>query len=140
MRHAIGVDLVHVPSFREQLADPASTFAHGTFTPQERRDAEDRPDRDPARHLAARFAAKEALIKAFDGLRFGAPPLAVRVDLREIEVVSDPWGRPALRLHGDVAALVGDASLQVSLSHDGDHAIAVVLLCLPLPSQDTAGS
>lgn len=124
----VGVDLVHVPGLRDQLADRASGFAEGVFTPGERRDAADRPSGDPARHLAARFAAKEAFVKAWSGGFFGAPPRLVGVDLRHVEVIADAWGRPALRLAPPLAAHVGPVRAHLSLSHDGDYAIAQVVL------------
>ena len=86
-----------------------------------------RSRRDPAPHFAARFAAKEAFIKAWSGSRTHQPPLLGSLDLREIEVVDDGYGRPALALHGTLAQMVGPCSTSVSLSHDGDAAIAVVL-------------
>ena len=49
------------------------------------------------------------------------------LDLREIEVVDDGYGRPALALHGTVAQRSAACSTSLSLSHDGDAAIAVVL-------------
>ena len=55
----IGVDLVAVAPFREQLDLPGSRFAE-VFTPSERRTSAGKPGTDPARHLAARFAAKKA--------------------------------------------------------------------------------
>jgi holo-[acyl-carrier protein] synthase len=48
-----------------------------------------------------------------------------------IEVVSDAWGRPRIRLHGEVADHLAGHSLEVSLSHDGDYAIAYVVLSRP---------
>ena len=119
----IGVDLVDVPGFAEQLSDAASGFVDGTFTALEQRAA-----KGDVRRLAARFAAKEAFLKAWSGSRCGRPPLLAAVDLREIEVVDDGYGRPGIRLHGDVARAAGDVHAQVSLSHDGPAAIAVVLL------------
>ncbi len=125
----IGVDTVYLPTFRAQLAEPASHFVSGTFTAAEIACANHRPSGDPARHLAARFAAKEAFLKAWDGAFWGARPPLDAVDLREIEVVSDAWGRPALALHGRVRASIGEqVAAGVSLSHDGDHAVAVVTL------------
>jgi len=116
----VGVDLVNVPSFAQQLEDTASGFVDHTFTPSEQR------VRAPHR-LAARFAAKEAFLKAWSGARIHQPPLLGNVDLREIEVVDDGYGRPRLVLHGAVAQAVGTHTTSVSLSHDGDAAIAVVL-------------
>jgi holo-[acyl-carrier protein] synthase len=119
----IGVDLVDVSAFSNQLADRASGFVDGTFTAGEQRTA-----RGDARRLAARFAAKEAFVKAWSASRRGQPPALATIDFREIEVVGDGYGRPGLKLHGAVEAAVGETSAQLSLSHDGPAAIAFVIL------------
>jgi holo-[acyl-carrier protein] synthase len=127
----LGLDLVAVPGFRAQLADPATTFREGTFTARERADAERRASGDPSLHLAVRFAAKEAFLKAWSSAAFGRAPTLPHVDLREIEIVSDPYGRPALVLHGAVAAGVaahGEVRIHVSLTHDEPTCGAVVVL------------
>ncbi len=88
-----------------------------------------------ARHLAARWAVKEAVVKAWSAALYGTPP-PISPDLlvwSEIETVCDAWGRPAVRLSGEVAgqvaATVGEgARWNVSLSHDGDSAVAFVVL------------
>jgi holo-[acyl-carrier protein] synthase len=127
----VGIDLVNVAGFRAQLDDTASGFVAATFTAGERRDAE-RPAGDRAERLAARFAAKEALIKAWSGARYGRPPAIATVDLRQVEVVLDGWGRPGLRLHGavrdGVSALAPRVESRLSLSHDGGVATAIVTL------------
>lgn len=129
---AIGVDLVHVPSFAEQLAQPGSRFG-AVFSVGERAEAVRRQlegDRLAA-YWAARWAAREALVKAWSGALFGQPPVADPDDaeiLSEIEVAADAWGRPRLHLHGRTAAELSAYDAQVSLSHDGDSAIAVVVL------------
>lgn len=127
---AVGLDVVGTESFEEQLADTASAFVDATFTPGEQRAA-----RGPQRtlRLAARFAAKEAFLKAWSGARAWRAPVLAEVDLREIEVVDDGHGRPALALHGAVAAaVVADLGAAVrphlSLSHDPPVAAAVVVL------------
>lgn len=121
----VGVDLVHVPSFAEQLAQPGSRFS-GIFTAGERRDVAARGGHP--RHFAARWAAREALVKAWSQLLYGEPPLLGDEALRQIEVACDAWGRPRLLLGGDVAAYLGESRVDLSLSHDGEYAVAYVVL------------
>ncbi|MGE3141279.1 MAG: 4'-phosphopantetheinyl transferase superfamily protein [Thermoleophilia bacterium] len=133
----LGIDVVGVEGFAAQLADEASGFAEMTFTERERRAAAGDPEVRALR-LAARFAAKEAFIKAWGAARAGRAPDVGTVDMREIEVVDDGYGRPSLSLHGAVAASVARletdlgrrVQAMVSLSHDGPAAAAVVLLSL----------
>jgi holo-[acyl-carrier protein] synthase len=134
----IGLDLVDVASFAEQLRLPGSVFAESTFTAGELVTAESVTRRtDPAgdgraRHLAARFAAKEAFLKAWATARAGRPPALDSLDLRTVEVVSDDWGRPTLVATGETAqrllATLGEVDVSVSLTHDGPVAGAVVVL------------
>lgn len=74
--------------------------------------------------LAARFAAKEAVAKALGtGVR--------GFTWRDVEVVNDELGRPAVRLHGPAAALadrLGVATIHLSLSHTADLALASAIL------------
>ncbi|HHX85229.1 MAG TPA: holo-ACP synthase, partial [Actinomycetales bacterium] len=92
-------------------------------------------DADLARHLAGRWAVKEAVVKAWSAALYGTPPPIPPDLLRwsEIETVCDAWGRPSVRLGGEVArqvaATVGEgARWHVSLSHDGEAAVAFVVL------------
>ena len=81
-------------------------------------------------HLAARYAAKEACIKALSQALAPAPLPKALTDLREIEVVTDADGRPSLVLTGRVQALAAQAGVQalhVSLSHEGGLATAMVV-------------
>ena len=126
----VGIDLVSIPEFAEQVDQPGTVFAE-TFTPGERRDAADKSS-SAARHLAARWAAKEAVIKAWSSTCFGHPEVIdpETVDLSEIEVRSDAWGRPSIRLHGAIARAMDEYDVLVSLSHDpaADVAVAFVVL------------
>jgi holo-[acyl-carrier protein] synthase len=127
----LGTDLVRVPVFAEQLAHPGSAFLDVTFTDGELAYSQAAPSREPPRHLAARFAAKEAAVKALDVACARLGVRRARLVLREIEVVLDAGGRPALRLHGAAAAIaeeVGADRAWVSLTHDGEYAAAVVAL------------
>lgn len=134
----VGTDLVHIPALAEQLADRASAFAAKTFTEAEMAYAHGASSGRPERHLAARFAAKEATLKALDhaaALRRVEPP---SIELTSIEVLRDERGRPSLALHDAAARFaerIGVERAQVSLSHDGDYALAFVSLSLAKAAQ-----
>lgn len=122
IRH--GVDLVHVPKLKALLRERPQ-FEERVFTDDERQYCNGFPD--PAPHFAARFAAKEAALKA---LGLGITPLGVDARLREVEVVRVGTA-PTLALHGRSAReaeRLGVCSSSVSLTHDGDHALAAVVL------------
>jgi len=127
---AVGIDLVAVAAFAEQLGSVGSAFAERTFTAGELRAAAG--PAGAAAHLAARFAAKEAFVKAFSGARSGRAPVLPDLDWREVEVVCDGWGRPVLVLHGAVAravaATLGPVVAHLSLTHEPTMAGAVVVL------------
>jgi holo-[acyl-carrier protein] synthase len=127
---AVGIDLVGVESFAEQLGSVGSAFAERTFTVGELR-AAGGPS-GAAQHLAGRYAAKEAFVKAFSGARPGRAPAIPDMDWREVEVVPDVWGRPTLVLHGDLAAAVhatlGEVVVHLSITHEPTMAAAVVVL------------
>jgi holo-[acyl-carrier protein] synthase len=127
----IGIDIVDLNAFGIQLSDKASVFVDGTFSPGERVQSSDRPTANITCHLAGRFAAKEAFIKAWSGANWGRSPARQQVDMKEIEVVSDNMGRPRMKLHGDVFQAVsrlGEYRVHLSMSHDGGYASAVVLI------------
>jgi holo-[acyl-carrier protein] synthase len=121
----VGVDLVHVPTFAEQLEVRGSRFAE-LFTPGERADIAERGG--DARHWAVRWAVKEAVVKAWSTSLFGSEPVMGDAALGQIETVTDLWGRPRVRLHGEVARELAGCGIEVSLSHDGDHAMAYAVL------------
>jgi holo-[acyl-carrier protein] synthase len=118
----VGVDLVRIERIRQAMARWQDRFLERVFTEGELAYARRR--RDPAEHLAARFAAKEAALKALGtGLSMG-------VRWREMEVQRARGEPPRLALSGRTAALGaarGVRTFHVSLTHDGDYAMAQVL-------------
>lgn len=117
----IGVDLVDVAAFRARFEGREDLLA-ATFTEAEL--AYCRAQADPWPHLAARLAAREALLKAL------GTGLSGELDWHECEVVRDAAGTPALALRGAVAEAAAGAGLgrwTVSLAHTATHAVAVVL-------------
>jgi holo-[acyl-carrier protein] synthase len=116
----IGVDAVDVGRFR-QVLERRPALVDRLFTESEQEYA--RRSRDPGPRLAARFAAKEAVLKAL-GVGIGAAAF------REVEVGRDPEGRPWVRLSGRAAALAarrGVARWHLSLTHTDDVAVASVV-------------
>ncbi|WP_066517874.1 holo-ACP synthase [Curtobacterium ammoniigenes] len=115
----IGVDVVDLARFAGVL-DRTPALRSRLFTPAELlRDGEPRP----AASLAARFAAKEALIKAFGS--------SAGLSWQELEVVADDQRNPSLTLHAGaqrVAADRGVTAVHLSLSHDGPVATAFVII------------
>jgi len=114
--HQPGVDLIEIERV-ERALQRRPRLAQRLFTEGELGYAAQRAR--PGRHLAARFAAKEAAIKALRA------PLAPR----QIEVVNDESGAPGLRLHGAAAERAErlGVELRVSLTHSRENAAAVVI-------------
>lgn len=109
----VGVDLVDLERIARLLASKGEHAMQRFFTEDERAYLQTRPE--PTGHAAARIAAKEAVYKALQAL-----PGARGVGWRDIEVLRDPDGRPAIRLHGlaaELAAQHGGLLVQVSLTH-----------------------
>jgi holo-[acyl-carrier protein] synthase len=116
----VGVDLCDVDRIRRTLARTPG-FAARVFTQAEQDYC--RRARDPAERFAARFAAKEAVLKALSA-GLGSCPL------RDIEVVRASSGAPSVVLHGAAAALAaerGVATCRVSLTHTRTMAEAVAI-------------
>jgi holo-[acyl-carrier protein] synthase len=118
-RHfGVGVDVVGVDRMA-QLAEDHLERLDDVFTPAELAYCAGKRRRDE--HLAARFAAKEAVLKAIGtGLRR-------RMHWTDVEVVRERGGRPAIRLSGEVAQAArerGIARIEVSLSHTSAIALA----------------
>lgn len=126
----VGMDLAEVGFWQGALRDPATDVIAATFTPGERSYAQTAVG-EAAEHLAARFAAKEAFIKAVGATRHGRPPLVDRLDPKGIEVQRDPHGRPRIALHGAARAVadqLGVRHVWLSLTHTAGTAGAVVVL------------
>ena len=119
----IGLDLVEIGRISHVLATRGARFEARVFTRDEVRDCDARVDR--VRALAARFAAKEACLKALGtGMTEG-------LALRQVEVVRSPNGRPDLRLSGAARAraeALGVRRMHVTLTHQDTVAGAVVVL------------
>jgi holo-[acyl-carrier protein] synthase len=120
-RPRCGVDLVRVDDVERAVRDFGDRYLDRVFTADEVRACRDGAVLRVS-GLAARFAAKEAAVKLLREPDLAAP-------WRDVEVVRHPGGWPELRLHGTVARLAeerGLRDLDLSMSHDGGYAVAVV--------------
>ena len=119
----LGTDIVSVDRIAGLVEKHGRRFLDRVFSPEEQRVLQ-REERAAAAALAARWAAKEAFVKALGDAARG-------VRYREVVVVRTAGGRPELRLHGAALAAMaaqGAAETLVSLSHERDHALATVVL------------
>ncbi len=122
----IGIDVAQISAIGASLAAFGERFLGRIFSAAEAAYATQTPALAPQR-LAARFAAKEAAMKAFGWSEAG-------VAWHEIEVTRAADGACSLALHGSAARLAaasGWTEICVSLSHDGDYATAVVAALAP---------
>lgn len=127
MISGIGTDIVAIERFQRFLDENSTSLLERLFTAAEREYCNARK-KTAAASYAARFAAKEACMKALGtGLRDG-------ISWHDIEVANDPLGKPELIISGRAMELFAGQGLRtaaVSLSHDGGSAIAMVVLEKP---------
>ena len=117
MIYGIGIDIVHIPKFKKAVERWGNRFKNRIFTQKELIYCEKR--RFSEQHLAARFAAKEAFLKA----------LGERKRFSEIEVANNNNGKPCIKI-SDCKPMTPNSELRTSLtlSHDGEYCIAQVIL------------
>ncbi|HET9405972.1 MAG TPA: holo-[acyl-carrier-protein] synthase [Candidatus Sulfotelmatobacter sp.] len=118
-----GIDIAEVPRIRQAIERFGDRFVRRVFTEGEIRYCDAKANR--AERYAARFAAKEAAMKALGtGWNHG-------VRWRDCEVVRQPGGRPTIRFHGKAAEFAHRLSVKnaaLSISHTSEQAIAQVIL------------
>jgi holo-[acyl-carrier protein] synthase len=125
--HAVGIDLIEIDRVRHVLERHPERFIRRVYTPLEAAFCRGRVP-----ELAARFAAKEAVMKA---LGTGARSVA----WRDIEVLPDRRGKPLVYLHGGARARaehIGLQAIDISLTHLKDFAMAAVVCSQERLEQD----
>jgi len=111
----VGTDIVETERIRE-VCERDGGFIERVFTPTERNYADSKPSK--YLHLAARFAAKEAVAKALGG-PFG---------WKEVEVVNNADGKPMVNLSGRAIEAAAGATVHLSVSHTKHYASAVAVV------------
>lgn len=118
----IGVDIESISRFQGSNTEKDAHFLNKIFTGTELKYCFSTGV--PAQHLAARYAAKEAIIKALSMLNKGMP------DYREIEIINDGRGVPAAHIKG-----IPDINILLSLSHSQETAVAFSIVTLKEEAQ-----
>ena len=115
--HYIGIDIIEIARIKKAIARWGEGFLHRVYTEPELKLYYKKPS-----SLAARFAGKEAVVKALGAQAKG-------ISWKEIEILSDSSGKPLVHLYGKArnqANGLGLNNLAISLSHSREYAIACV--------------
>ena len=122
MIHGIGTDIIEIVSIQKSM-EQSKRFAQRVFTENEREYCEGKPNK--YQHYAARFAAKEAMMKA---LKTG---WGNGIQWKQIEIQNQPGGAPTIATYGKTKEQLdkmGVTNIGVSLSHCEQYAVAVVCI------------
>jgi holo-[acyl-carrier protein] synthase len=118
MKYTLGTDIIELKRIEHAIERWGERFLRRVYTEKE---IERYRGRLPS--LAARFAAKEAVIKALQ-------PRDGYIFWRDMEVLTEPGGKPYLNLYGRArsrAEALGIKEIEISLSHSREYALALVL-------------
>jgi holo-[acyl-carrier protein] synthase len=125
MIYGIGIDIVHIPKFKKTIERWGDRFKNRIFTQNELAYCEEK--RFSEQHLAVRFAAKEAFIKA----------LGRAVKFSDIEILNNQAGKPRIVFKPEILPIDLQSEIQtpnsklrtfLTLSHDGNYCVAQVIL------------
>ena len=116
----VGTDILDMRRLSPAFLRPGDPFFRRAFTPAEIAQGQARPE--PLKYFATRFAGKEAVFKSLRTSPDGA-------DLGEIEILDDEeTGAPRCALHGELLRRAGGGAVHISLSWDGELAVAFAVL------------
>ncbi len=109
----VGIDIVEIQRFEEAIKRFGDDFLKKIFTEKELKYSLNKKNK--FQHLAARFACKEAVIKA----------IGKSLNLKEIEILNEPNGKPFCKINN---SLYKDSKIFISLSHTHNYATAIAIL------------
>ena len=116
MIYGIGIDIVHIPKLKKAVERWGDRFKNRIFTQNELLYCEKR--RFSEQHLAARFAAKEAFLKA----------MGCVIKFTDIEVLNNKDGGPYIVFSKNPELKIQNLKIHLTISHDGDYCLAQVVL------------
>ena len=119
MIHGTGVDIIEIARIRSSIEKYSGKFEERVFTSKEINYCRSKPD--PFKHFAARFAAKEAVLKSLGtGMAHG-------IGWKDMEILNQESGKPVLTLSGkglDIFNSLNLRNIHISMTHDRQYALA----------------
>ncbi len=120
MIQGLGIDIIEIARIRKGIEAWGGAFLEKVYTDVEIRYCKTK--NNPYEHFAARFAAKEAVSKALaTGWRRG-------FRWKDVEIVNNPSGEPRVILYRQVAELLSNCKIFLSLSHSETYVVACVVI------------
>jgi holo-[acyl-carrier protein] synthase len=116
----VGTDIVEIERMRQAVNRWGEKFLRRIFS--EREISYCYSKHDPYLHLSARFAAKEATVKALSGASIDR-----HLHVGDVEVMNETSGKPYIVLDGEIKEAIGMLILHVTLSHERNYALATVI-------------
>jgi holo-[acyl-carrier protein] synthase len=116
----IGTDIAEIVRMREAVDKWGRKFLKHIFSDREITYCYSK--RDPFPHLSARFAAKEATVKALSCIIRDR-----HLSIGDIEVLNESSGRPYIILSEEIKGMVGNLVLHLTISHERNYALATVI-------------
>lgn len=115
----LGTDILEIDRIRTSIEEHGEKFLNRLFTEEERRYCD--RHQDPIPHYAARFSAKEAIVKAL-GTGFGK-----EISWQDIEIVKDPKGKPCVHFSPKLQLHLSSPAVLISISHEKHYVTATAL-------------
>ncbi|MBI5214034.1 MAG: holo-ACP synthase [Nitrospirae bacterium] len=116
----IGTDIVEISRIKEAVEKWGERFLKKIFTDNEI--AYCNQKKDPYPHLSARFAAKEAVIKASSSLR------EMHLAFHAIEILNEPSGKPFIKILNSKPFTLNSFIIHLTLTHERNYAVATVVV------------
>lgn len=121
MVFGIGIDIIEIDRIKDSVDKYGDNFLNKIYTPIELEYCLNKANK--YQHLAARFAAKEAVFKAL------STGWNKDVGWKDIEIYNEPNGMPLVKLKGDVESFLSNGkSLKISMSHSRDYVTCVAII------------
>ncbi len=120
MIEGLGNDIVEIKRIASAIERFGDRFLHKLFTEKEQEYCKRHEKSE--RNFAGRFAAKEAIAKAF-GTGFGE-----KLNWLDIEILNEPSGKPVVHLSSALKKELGSSKIHLSISHSKEHAMAIAII------------